>query len=195
MQFRISGGRARGGTEYNFDVSSIPRRPAIRIIQSVGTLQPTSCHKLPRASPPKKKFTPPSRVQHRVANFLYILPEELYLLFNQRLSLRYALLLFFALCVVCRLLLPRFGIAGSSAGHSGIMGQGNERKSLLKSFRNFLTPVRGSNPGRARFFARLDRPWGHPASCTMGTGSLPGVKYGLGVLLTTHPFCASVMEE
>ena len=27
----------------------------------------------------------------------------------------------------------------------------------------------------------------HPASCTMGTGSFPGVKYGRGVLLTTHP--------
>jgi len=30
-------------------------------------------------------------------------------------------------------------------------------------------------------------PGAHPASCTMGTGSLPGVKYGRGVLLTTHP--------
>ena len=28
----------------------------------------------------------------------------------------------------------------------------------------------------------------HPPSCTMGTGSLLGVKYGRGVLLTTHPF-------
>ena len=27
----------------------------------------------------------------------------------------------------------------------------------------------------------------HPALCTMGTGSFPGVKYGRGVLLTTHP--------
>ena len=30
-------------------------------------------------------------------------------------------------------------------------------------------------------------PGAHPASCTMGTGSFPGVKYGWGVLLTTHP--------
>ena len=30
-------------------------------------------------------------------------------------------------------------------------------------------------------------PGAHPASYTMGTGSLPGVKYGRGVLLTTHP--------
>ena len=31
-------------------------------------------------------------------------------------------------------------------------------------------------------------PGAHPASCTMGTGSFPGVKCGRGVLLTTHPF-------
>jgi len=30
-------------------------------------------------------------------------------------------------------------------------------------------------------------PGAHPASCKMGTGSLPGVKCGRGVLLTTHP--------
>jgi len=31
-------------------------------------------------------------------------------------------------------------------------------------------------------------PGAHSASCTMGTGSFPGVKCGRGVLLTTHPF-------
>ena len=30
-------------------------------------------------------------------------------------------------------------------------------------------------------------PGAHPASCTMGTGSFPGVKSGRGVLLTPHP--------
>jgi len=30
-------------------------------------------------------------------------------------------------------------------------------------------------------------PGAHPASCTMDTGSFPGVKCGRGVLLTTHP--------
>jgi hypothetical protein len=30
-------------------------------------------------------------------------------------------------------------------------------------------------------------PGAHPASCKMGTGSFAGVKYGGGVLLTTHP--------
>jgi len=30
-------------------------------------------------------------------------------------------------------------------------------------------------------------PGAHSASCTMSTGSFPGVKYGRCVLLTTHP--------
>ena len=34
------------------------------------------------------------------------------------------------------------------------------------------------------------RPGAHPASCTMGTGTFPGVKCGQGVLLTTHPLLA-----
>jgi hypothetical protein len=33
--------------------------------------------------------------------------------------------------------------------------------------------VRGLNPGGG---SRPDRPWAHPASCTMGTGSFSGVK-------------------
>ena len=31
-------------------------------------------------------------------------------------------------------------------------------------------------------------PGGHPASCTVGTGSFPGVKSGRGVTLAPHPF-------
>ena len=31
----------------------------------------------------------------------------------------------------------------------------------------------------------------HPVSCTMGTGSFPGVKSGRGVTLTSHPFLVS----
>jgi hypothetical protein len=30
-------------------------------------------------------------------------------------------------------------------------------------------------------------PAAHPVSCTMGTGSFPGVKSGRGVTLTPHP--------
>jgi len=46
--------------------------------------------------------------------------------------------------------------------------------------------VRGSNPGGARFSARVQTgPGAHPASCTMGTGSFPGIKRpGRGV---DHP--------
>ena len=32
-----------------------------------------------------------------------------------------------------------------------------------------------------------DRPWAHPASCTMRTGSFPGVRSDRGVTLTPHP--------
>jgi len=37
--------------------------------------------------------------------------------------------------------------------------------------------VRESNPGVGEILhTRPDRPWAHPASYTMGTGSFPGVK-------------------
>jgi len=40
----------------------------------------------------------------------------------------------------------------------------------------------------ARFSAPVQTgPGAHPASCTMGTGSFPGVKSGWGVTLTPHP--------
>jgi len=43
-------------------------------------------------------------------------------------------------------------------------------------------------PVEARFFAPVQTgPGAHPASCTMGTGSFPGVKRGRGVTLTPHP--------
>ena len=38
-----------------------------------------------------------------------------------------------------------------------------------------------------RYFCELTGPGAHLASCIMGTESFPGVKYGRGVLLTTHP--------
>jgi len=49
----------------------------------------------------------------------------------------------------------------------------------------------------ARFSAPVHTgPGVHPASCTMGTGSLPGVKSGRGVTLTPHPFLLPlVMKE
>ena len=39
-------------------------------------------------------------------------------------------------------------------------------------------------------------PGAHPASCTIGTGSFPGVKSGRGVTLTPHPLLVPlVMKE
>jgi hypothetical protein len=56
--------------------------------------------------------------------------------------------------------------------------------------------VRGSNPGGCEIFrARPERPWAHPASYTMVTGSFPGVKRpGRGV---DHPppYSAEVKER
>jgi hypothetical protein len=44
-------------------------------------------------------------------------------------------------------------------------------------------------PVGVRFSAPVQTgPGAHPASCTMGTGSYPGVKSGRGVTLTPHPF-------
>jgi hypothetical protein len=41
---------------------------------------------------------------------------------------------------------------------------------------------------KARFSVPVQTgPGAHPASCTMGTGSFPGVKSGQGMTLTTHP--------
>jgi hypothetical protein len=48
--------------------------------------------------------------------------------------------------------------------------------------------VRGSNPVEAIFSAPVETgPGANPSSCTMGTGSFPGVKSGRGVALTLHP--------
>jgi len=43
-------------------------------------------------------------------------------------------------------------------------------------------------PVGARFSAPIQTgPETHPASCTMGIGSFPGVNCGWGVTLTPHP--------
>jgi hypothetical protein len=50
---------------------------------------------------------------------------------------------------------------------------------------------------RARFSAHIQTgPGAHPASCTMGTGSFPGLKSGRGVTLTPHSLLVPlVMKE
>jgi len=48
----------------------------------------------------------------------------------------------------------------------------------------------------ARFSASVQTgPGAHPASCTMGTGSFPGVKTGRGVTLTPHPLLVCCSQE
>jgi len=47
----------------------------------------------------------------------------------------------------------------------------------------------------ARFSAPVQTgPEAHPASCTMGTGSFPGVRCGWGVTLTPHPLLVPKSE-
>ena len=38
-------------------------------------------------------------------------------------------------------------------------------------------------------------PGAHPASCTMGTGSFPGVKSGRGVTVSPHPPSSAVVKK
>jgi hypothetical protein len=49
----------------------------------------------------------------------------------------------------------------------------------------------------ARFSSPVQTdPGAHPVSCTIGTGSFPGVKSGRGVTLTPHPLLVPlVMKE
>ena len=48
--------------------------------------------------------------------------------------------------------------------------------------------VRGLNPGGGEIFRTFpDRAGAHPASCTTGTGSFPGVNSDGDVTLTPHP--------
>ena len=51
------------------------------------------------------------------------------------------------------------------------------------------------SPGGCEIFCtHPDWPWGHPASCIMGTGAFPGVKQP-GVVLTTHPHLAPRLKK
>jgi hypothetical protein len=56
--------------------------------------------------------------------------------------------------------------------------------------------VRGSNPGGARFFAPVQTgPGAHPASYTMGNGSIFLGLSDRGVELTTHPHLAPRLKK
>jgi len=71
-------------------------------------------------------------------------------------------------CVCVRVCVPS-GSVSIATGY-GLDGPGIESR-----WQRDFTPVQ-TDPGA------------HPATCTMGTRSSPGVKCGRGVLLTTHPF-------
>ena len=66
-------------------------------------------------------------------------------------------------------------------------------------YSNWLRAGRSGDriPVAARFSAPVQTgPETHPASCTKGTGSFPGVKSGRGVTLTPHPLLVPlVMKE
>jgi hypothetical protein len=64
-----------------------------------------------------------------------------------------------------------------------------EQKAQLRNSQVKETEFKKKIPVGARFFAPIQTgPGAHPASYTMGTGTLPGVESGHGVTLTPHPF-------
>jgi hypothetical protein len=63
--------------------------------------------------------------------------------------------------------------------------------SRVTQYNDWLRAERSGDqiPVEARFSLPVQTgPRDHPASCTMGTGSFPGVESGRGGTLTTHPF-------
>jgi hypothetical protein len=73
------------------------------------------------------------------------------------------------------------------------LGQGDEYFFGPVSVVGIATVYELDGPGiESRWGARFSAPVktgpeAHPASCTMGTGSFPGVRCGRGVTLTPHP--------
>jgi hypothetical protein len=68
---------------------------------------------------------------------------------------------------------------------------GNVWVGYLSRYSDWLRTGRsgGWSPVGARFSPPVQTgPGVHPASCTMGTGSFPGVESGQGVTLIPHPF-------
>jgi len=68
----------------------------------------------------------------------------------------------------------------------------------LSQYSDWLQAGRSGDriPVGARFSAPVQTGRGaHPASCTMGTGSFPGVNSGRGVTLTPHPLLVPGQER
>jgi hypothetical protein len=86
----------------------------------------------------------------------------------------------------------------SSWVHTTVCAQlDNER--TLSRYSDWLRAGRSRDliPVEVRFSAAVQTgPGPHPASCTMGTESFPGVESGRGVTLTPHPFlCRGLKRE
>jgi len=81
---------------------------------------------------------------------------------------------------------------GNCGGQSGTVTDFPPKTSVFP-----LSTIPPRIPVLARFSAPVQTgPGAHPASCTMGTGSFPGVKSGRGVTLTPHPLLVPlVMKE
>jgi hypothetical protein len=61
-----------------------------------------------------------------------------------------------------------------------------EKKTKLLYIRHFVGNITENMQHYIKYTPVQTGPGAHPASCKMGIGSLPGVKCGWGVLLTTH---------
>ena len=80
-------------------------------------------------------------------------------------------------------------IIGDHANDANILGRSVH--TIMKN-KEALAIAGDRIPVQARFSAPVQTgPGAHPASCTMGTGSFPGVKSGRGVTLTPHPLLVS----
>ena len=84
---------------------------------------------------------------------------------------------------------PRAGLDGRKISPpTGIRSRARPARSSVGIATDYELDGPGSNPGGGRDFPPVQTgPGVHPNSCTMGTGSFPGVNCGQGVLLTTHP--------
>ena len=86
-------------------------------------------------------------------------------------------------CVQFVSLCSTYGVT-SGKGHSIYL------KGIRENYSDWLRAGRSGDriPVEARFSAPVQTgPGAHTASCTIGTGSFPGVKSGRDVTLTTHP--------
>ena len=74
-------------------------------------------------------------------------------------------------------------ISSSSSSSSSIVGRVE-----LSRYSDWLRAGRSGDriPVGRDFPPVQTDPGAHPASCTMGTGSFPGIKYSRGVLLAIH---------